>query len=444
MTTAVKNACLFLIVACLIAGTGFIQSWNTALFIVNMGLISAIMALGVNLQWGFAGLFNVGIMGFVALGGLASVLISMPPTEGAWAAGGLHVLLGLALGATTVTAAILVQARLISGRTKTASTLAILIIGFFLFRYVFDGGVNAIEAVDSSSTGYLGGLNFGGENYKDWGFMTVVSWPVGGVLAAGVAWLIGKTALGLRSDYLAIATLGISEIIIAVMKNEDWLARGVKNVIGLPRPVPYEIDLQESASFVERAASIGVDPVTASSIVVKLGYAGLFSVVLLIVLVLAQLALASPWGRMMRAIRDNEVAAAAMGKNVTARHLQIFILGSAICGVAGAMMTTLDSQLTPASYQPLRFTFLIWVMVIVGGSGNNFGSVLGGFLIFFLWVQVEPIGAFLMYAITAGMAEDNGLRIHLLESVAHMRLLTMGMILILVLRFAPKGLIPEK
>ena len=309
---------------------------------------------------------------------------------------------------------------------------------------MFDGGVNAIEAVDSSSTGYLGGLNFGGENYKDWGFMTVVSWPVGGVLAAGVAWLIGKTALGLRSDYLAIATLGISEIIIAVMKNEDWLARGVKNVIGLPRPVPYEIDLQESASFVERAASIGVDPVTASSIVVKLGYAGLFSVVLVIVLVLAQLALASPWGRMMRAIRDNEVAAAAMGKNVTARHLQIFILGSAICGVAGAMMTTLDSQLTPASYQPLRFTFLIWVMVIVGGSGNNFGSVLGGFLIFFLWVQVEPIGAFLMYAITAGMAEDNGLRIHLLESVAHMRLLTMGMILILVLRFAPKGLIPEK
>ena len=444
MTTTVKNVGLFFIVACLIAGTGLIQSWNTALFILNMGLISAIMALGVNLQWGFAGLFNVGIMGFVALGGLASVLISMPPTNDAWAAGGLHVLLGLVLGAATVTAAIFVQARTKAGRKKNLSTIGILIGGFFLFRYVFDGGVNAVEAIDAASTGYLGGLNFGGENYKDWGFMAVVSWPVGGVLAAGVAWLIGKTALGLRSDYLAIATLGISEIIIAVMKNEDWLARGVKNVIGLPRPVPYEIDLQESASFLERAASIGVDPVTASSIVVKLGYAGLFSVVLVIVLVLAQLALASPWGRMMRAIRDNEDAAGAMGKNVTARHLQIFVLGSAICGVAGAMMTTLDSQLTPGSYQPLRFTFLIWVMVIVGGSGNNFGSVLGGFLIFFLWVQVEPMGAILIEGITAGMAEDNGLRIHLLESVAHMRLLTMGLILILMLRFAPKGLIPEK
>ena len=172
----------------------------------------------------------------------------------------------------------------------------------------------AVEAVDAAGTGYLGGLNFGGASYKDWGFMTLISWPVGGLLAAGVAWLIGKTALGLRSDYLAIATLGISEIIIAVMKNEDWLSRGVKNVIGLPRPVPYEIELQESAGFIEHTTALGLDPVTSSSIVVKLGYAGLFSIVLVIVLILAQLALASPWGRMMRAIRDNEEAAEAMGK----------------------------------------------------------------------------------------------------------------------------------
>ena len=444
MTINYKNIGLFFLVACLILGTGFVQSWNTALFILNMGLVSAIMALGVNLQWGFAGLFNVGIMGFVALGGLAAVLISMPPTTEAWAAGGLRVILGLSLGAATMTAAILVQLRMAAGRARTLTTIAILIGGFFIYRAVFDGGVAAVEAVDAAGTGYLGGLNFGGASYKDWGFMTLISWPVGGLLAAGVAWLIGKTALGLRSDYLAIATLEISEIIIAVMKNEDWLSRGVKNVIGLPRPVPYEIELQESAGFIEHTTALGLDPVTSSSIVVKLGYAGLFSIVLVIVLILAQLALASPWGRMMRAIRDNEEAAEAMGKNVTARHLQIFILGSAICGVAGAMMTTLDSQLTPSSYQPLRFTFLVWVMVIVGGSGNNFGSVLGGFLIFFLWVQVEPMGAILMQILTSGMAEDNVLRLHLLDSVAHMRLLTMGLILILVLRFAPKGLIPEK
>ena len=271
-----------------------------------------------------------------------------------------------------------------------------------------------------------------------------MAWPIGGLLAAGAAWVIGKTALGLRSDYLAIATLGIAEIIIAIIKNEDWLARGVKNVIGLPRPAPYEIDLQQNDKFLSTANSIGIDPVTASTLYVKLIYAGLFSIVLIVIFILAQRALHSPWGRMMRAIRDNEVAAEAMGKNVTGRHLQIFILGSAICGIAGAMMTTLDSQLTPGTYQPLRYTFLIWVMVIIGGSGNNLGAVLGGFIIWFLWVQVEPIGQFLMVILTSGLADDNLLKLHLMDSVAHMRLLTMGLLLLLVLRFSPRGLIPEK
>ena len=99
MSDTVKNTLLFGIVAVMIVITGFMQSWNSALFIINMGLISAIMALGVNLQWGFAGLFNVGIMGFTALGGLAVVLTSMPPTMDAWAAGGGQVVLGLILGA---------------------------------------------------------------------------------------------------------------------------------------------------------------------------------------------------------------------------------------------------------------------------------------------------------------------------------------------------------
>ena len=175
-----------------------------------------------------------------------------------------------------------------------------------------------------------------------------------------------------------------------------------------------------------------------------MGYGLLFAAVLIIILVLAQLALNSPWGRMMRAIRDNETAAEAMGKDVTARHLQVFILGSAICGIAGAMMTTLDGQLTPGSYQPLRFTFLVWVMVIVGGSGNNYGAVLGGFLIWWLWVQVEPIGLGLMNLVTAPLPDGSGLKEHLLDSAAHMRLLTMGLILLIVLRFSPRGLIPER
>ncbi len=429
-----RNIFLFAAMALLILLTGFLQSWNSALLILNMGLISAIMSLGVNLQWGFAGLFNVGVMGFVALGGLATVLISMPPVTEAWSAGGLRTLLGLVIGVASLWLTSLAIARLPSGKAKILGIIAGLIVGFFAFRFVFDGGVSAIEAVNPASTGYLGGL----------GLQILLAWPAGGLLAAGVAWIIGKTALGLRSDYLAIATLGIAEIILAIMKNEDWLARGVKNVIGLPRPVPFEVDLQNNPDFVATASDLGMNAVTASSIYVKLCYAGLFTVVLLLLLWMAQNALRSPWGRMMRAIRDNETSAEAMGKDVTKRHLQIFVLGSAICGIAGAMMTTLDGQLTPAGYQPLRYTFLIWVMVIVGGSGNNFGAVLGGFVIWFFWVQVEPIGGFLMQAITSGMEDGSPLKQHLISSVAHMRLFTMGLILLLVLRFSPKGLIPEK
>lgn len=434
MNDTLKNISLFGLVAALIAITGFMQSWNSALLIVNLGLISSIMAIGVNLQWGFAGLFNIGIMGFVALGGLGAVLVSMPPTTEAWAAGGFGIVTGLLLGAATVVSAIMVMKRMKPGRTRVITMLVILIGGFFIFRAVFDPAVESVEKVNPAITGYLGGL----------GLNVLIAWPVGGLLAAGVAWLIGKTALGLRSDYLAIATLGIAEIIIAILKNEDWLSRGVKNVIGIPRPLPYEIDLQKDADFVETAVGLGLDPVIASTLYVKIGYGVLFFAVLLLVLLLSQLALKSPWGRMMRAIRDNEVAAEAMGKDVTRRHLQIFVIGSAICGIAGAMMTTLDGQLTPGTYQPLRFTFLIWVMVIVGGSGNNFGAVLGGMLIWFLWVQVEPMGLFVMQLITSGMAEGSALKAHLIESAAHMRLLTMGVVLLMVLRFSPRGLIPEK
>ena len=434
MTDNIKTYLLFAAVFLLIVITGFIQSWNSALFILNMGLISAVMSLGVNLQWGIAGLLNVGIMGFVGLGGLATVLISMQPVPEAWNAGGPRILAGLLFGVLTITLSVWVYKKIKNARWRFFSILIFLVCSFFVYKSILTPGVVAVEAVNPAATGYLGGL----------GLPVLLAWPVGGLMAAGAAWIIGKTALGLRSDYLAIATLGISEIIIAILRNEDWMTRGVKNVAGIPRPVPYEIDLQASENFVNRAASFGLDPTTASTLFVKIAYAGLFGLVLLVLVWLSQRALNSPWGRMMRAIRDNETAAQAMGKDIKSRHLQIFILGSAVCGIAGAMMTTLDAQLTPGAYQPLRFTFLIWVMVIVGGSGSNLGSILGGFLVWFLWVQVEPIGYWLVDLITAPMDPEGPVRLHLLDSVAQMRLLTMGLFLLLMLRFYPRGMIPEK
>ncbi|MGI9357373.1 MAG: branched-chain amino acid ABC transporter permease [Rhizobiaceae bacterium] len=424
----------FAIIAVLLALVGTFQSWNVMLAILNLCLISAIMALGVNIQWGYAGLFNVGIMGFAALGGVAAVLTSRPPVPTAWAAGGLGILASGLVTAAVIAVAALVAKKMQTGLLKTLTMIAIVVIGYFLIRQVYDPAVNAIEADNPAKSGFLGGL----------GIPIIFSWFIGGLFAAGAAWFIGKIALGLRSDYLAIATLGISEIIIAMIKNEDWLTRGVKNVSGLKRPVPYEVNLQNAPWFTNLAERWGFDVIEGSSIFVKLCYAGLFTAVLLAVLTLCVLALASPWGRMIRAIRDNEISAAAMGKNVTARHLQIFILGSAVVGIAGAMLTTLDGQFTPGSYQPLRFTFLIWVMVIVGGSGNNLGSVLGAFLIWFIWIEAEPVGNWLMATLTDFLGEGSELRRHLMDSAQHMRLFTMGVVMLLVMRFSPGGILPER
>lgn len=434
MKPALRNPALFAGMAVLLVAVGLGQSWSVSISILNLCLISAIMALGLNMQWGYAGLFNVGVMGFAALGGLAGVLVSRPPVAEAWAAGGAGLGFALAVLAGVIVLVVLLRRRLPPGPLRAAATAVVLVAGFFLARSFFDPAVEAIERVDSAKTGYLGGV----------GLPIMLSWAVGGAFAAGAAWLIGKIALGLRADYFAIATLGISEIVIAVIKNEYWLSRGVKNVTGLDRPVPYEIDLQGSPWFLDLVHWLGADAAEGSSIFVKLCYALLFTLVLAALLWLAERALKSPWGRMMRAIRDNEQAAQAMGKDVTRRHLQIFVLGAAVIGGAGAMLTTLDGQFTPGSYQPLRFTFLIWIMVIVGGSGNNWGAVFGGFLVWFVWIEAEPAGFWLMDAVTSGLAADDPLRAHLLESAAYMRHIVMGAILLVVMRFGPRGLIPER
>ena len=418
----------------LLVTVGILQSWNVALAILNLCLISAIMTMGVNIQWGYAGLFNAGVMGFTALGGIAAVVISIPPVQSAWLAGGSRAMLGLLIGVISIFLVVVVWKKTAKlGRIRYWLTALMVIGGYALMRMVIDPAIEAIEAIEPAKTGFLGGF----------GLPVIFSWIVGGAFAASVAWVVGKVSLGLRSDYLAIATLGISEIIIYFLKYEEWLTRGVKNVNGIPRPVPYEIDLQKTLWLQEWAERFEMPVIELSSIIVKISYASLFITVLLVIFYLSETALKSPWGRMMRAIRDNETAANAMGKNVTWRHLQVFVLGSAVVGMAGAMLTTLDGQFTPASYQPMRFTFLVWVMVIVGGSGNNLGSVLGGFVIWFFWIEAEPIGLALMNFITSGMSQENPLRIHLLENAAHMRLMTMGLVLLLTLRFAPKGLIPE-
>ena len=423
-------AVLIMILLIVLAGT--LQGWVLALSIVQLCLISAIMSLGVNMQWGYAGIFNVGIVGFAALGGLAAVLVGHEPIAVTIEAGSAGILAAI-YRLVVVVVIMAVIGKYQNGTLRNVLFVITALIGFFWVRAVFAPAIGIIESTDAAKTGFLGGL----------GMPILLSWIVGGIFAALAAWGIGKMALGLRSDYLAIATLGISEIIVAIIRNESWLTRGVKNVTKLPRPVPYEIDLQEAAWFVKMCDDWGFDIQAASSIFVKLCYIGLFSVVLVALFWLMQRAQKSPWGRMMRAIRDNRDAAEAMGKDVKRRHLQIFVLGSAVIGIAGAMLTTFDGQLIPTAYQPLRFTFLIWVMVIVGGSGNNWGAIIGGFFIWFFWVEAEKLGPLMMQGITFLIPEGT-LKAHLISSAEQMRLVVMGLILILTLRFAPKGILPEE
>ncbi len=426
---------------------GFNQSWALVIGIINMSLISAIMALGVNIQWGYAGLFNVGIMGFAALGGVSVVLISQQPVTEAIDVGGIKMLFALALGAATIAAGVLLNRR---GVNKWLISL-IVVIGYLFTRFYFSEASKLIEKVDPAITGYLGGF----------GLPIMLSWIVGGLAAAGAAWWIGKITLSLRSDYLAIATLGISEIIIYVIKNEDWFVRGLKNVYGLQRPVPYEVDMQKSEwlqnivawihrselqllSQSEQISKLSDYVREASVVFVKLSYSGLFLLILIAFIMLSNLALNSPWGRKVRAIRDNEVAASAMGKNITRQHLQIFVIGSAIVGVAGALLVTYDGIFIPTAYQPLRFTFLIWVMVIVGGSGNNLGSVLGAFIMWFIWIQSGPIGLWAVEMLGNYVQEGNTSLEFIEDRVHYLRLIFMGSIMLLIMRFSPGGILPEK
>ena len=229
----------YIIMLLLIICVGLFQSWSIALTILNYCLISAVMTIGANIQWGYAGLINFGIMGYTALGGLAVVLVSVDPVKKAWQVGGLNI-----LGSIWIIVAIVFITRFILKRfgkslIRNYSIAFLIIAGVILIRVTATPGIEAIESVDPAVSGFLGGM----------GLPVLMSWIIGAFLAGALAFIVGKIALGLRADYLAIATLLIAEIIVSIIKHEEWLARGVKNVIGLKRPAPYEVELQKTQWF---------------------------------------------------------------------------------------------------------------------------------------------------------------------------------------------------
>ncbi|MFG6158908.1 branched-chain amino acid ABC transporter permease [Halomonas sp. 1390] len=376
----------------------------------------AILALGLTIQWGYAGQFNAGVMGFVALGGFSAMFFSIPVNEAFWGSelpGELgRVLLYMVAAILVVLGATRLDRIGVPKRLRTIIAVAL---GVVLYLVVINALRDVTDQIESRA-GFIGGL----------GLPVGVGWIVGGALAGGVGFFIGRVCLGLRSDYLAIATLGIAEIIKAFLKNSDWLTRGTATVSPLPWPVPGP----EAVGFTLARAM----------------YLSVTAVMIAVIFFLLSRAYHAPWGRMIRAIRDNELSAAAMGKDINRRRLEIFVLGCILMGIGGAALASFNSMFDPQGYLPLNHTFLVLVMVILGGPGNNLGTIFGAVAVYIIWIMSEPLALFLMeLAVSFGEGAFGWEAPTNMDSRAlQARVFVIGLLITLVLRFAPKGLLPEK
>jgi branched-chain amino acid transport system permease protein len=386
----------------------------------------ALVALGLNVQWGYAGQFNFGVMGFLMLGAWGVVVTSYPINAAFWDSEGplmlFRTLLVAAMGALLIMLANRVDRIGIRGGLKVFLVVVAWGIAYIAFRSQIDPAATYIET--QVKQGFVGGL----------GLPVLRGWVIGGVIAAAIAYLNGKACLGLRTDYLAIATIGIGEIIRALLKNMDWLTRGTLTVSPIPWPVPTALDIAEK----------GTNP-ELSLVFARSMFLSLLVVVVAVIFLLLQRAYNGPWGRMMRAIRDNHVAAEAMGKDVKRRQIEIFVLGSVLMGIGGAVLSTYTQLFDPGGYMPITHTFVVWVMVIVGGAGNNLGALFGGVLIIIAWNMSEPLSR-LAFTEIDRLSQYLGLgAIPDLDARAlQMRVFLLGLVITFALRYAPRGLIPER
>lgn len=299
---------------------------NYAVFFLTLAGIYAVLALGLNFQWGYTGILNIGVGAFFAVGAYASAILTTP-----------------------------------------------------------------------ASPHYLGGFD-----------MPFIIGALGAMITAGaVAFLIGLITLNLRTDYLAIATIGIAEIVRLFLKAEDWLTNGVRGIAGIPKPL---------VGWVE-----GGDQVL---------YMLLVAAAVVLIYIAAERSYYSPWGRVLRAIREDEPATLAAGKNVLSFRLQAFVIGSMIMGLAGSLYAHFVQFISPEAFRPEFATFLVWVMLLAGGSANNRGAILGALVIWMVWSGTEFVTARLP-----------------VEWVLHagpLRVMLIGILLQVIILTRPEGLLPEK
>jgi branched-chain amino acid transport system permease protein len=296
--------------------------------------IYAIFCLGLNIQWGYTGLFNIGIAGFFCIGSYASAMITTPKPTGIYA------------------------------------------------QYVHQ----------------LFGLN-----------LPFVFGLLGAALICGIiAFLIGIPTLRLGEDYLAISTLGIAETFRLIFNNEKWLANGARGLMGIPQPLQGLVDPRHYNYI----------------------YLIIVVFIMIIVYLLIERAVRSPWGRVLRAIREDEVSAAMSGKDIFNFKMQSFVFGAMIMGLGGALYAHATRAISPEVFTPLYGTFIIWVMLMAGGSGNNKGAILGAYVIWGIWIGTKFMTDLLPFALKA--------------RAPYIRFLLIGILLQVILLYRPQGLLGEE
>lgn len=309
--------------------------------------------------------------------------------------------------------------------------------------------------------GYNGHLNFGVAAFFGMGMFTmalfVSSAPTGplamyakqlfglnapylvGIVAAALmagllGYLVAQPILHLRTDFLAIATLGIAEIVRLVFQNERWLANGPQPFSGIPQPF--------SCMFTTpRCGWLPDWFLDATAVLQPRDYSYLYLIIVVIALALIYVALEamvrSPWGRALRAVRDEESSAAMSGKHVKSLRVQSFVLGCVIMGIGGGLYAPYMVTIDYSHLNPLFSTFLVWVMLMLGGSGNNKGALLGAFVIWAVWSGTGYVTSGLESALS-GIAPDIARR------MSFLRWAFVGLLLAGIVLYRPQGLLPEK
>jgi branched-chain amino acid transport system permease protein len=308
--------------------------------------------------------------------------------------------------------------------------------GFWAFVGVVAGIYTIFALGLQLQFGFTGLLNFGHVAFMAIGAYTMAilivkeglsTWlaaPLGVLAACAAGLLLGLPSLRLRSDYFAIVTIAFSEIVRYVATNEDSLTGGSQGTIALGKvgqAAQYNSGWVRFQGWVQ--GRLHLSSKDAAMLVIVW-------IAALVLLTLVWLAVRTPWGRVLRAIREDEDAAASLGKNVVAYKLQALALGAALAGVAGCFYAWQFSFFSPDDFQPL-LTFFAWMIVILGGLGRVFAV---------------PVGALVFGGIFAGTRFFDFAPFSYLDSAdrAYVRLIVIGLVIIALVLLRPQGLLGKR